>query len=220
MMRNLNRRGVAVVAVCGLLAAGCLVKEERHTWYLDPTSGGVTWRVFELDVRSDAKEPAVRIDEESKFWSAVRAETHGTALGFRALGASSVRTRILHDEVPFSLVTEAAMPPIDELGRRLIAGFGGIGTSVLERDGDARIWTLTARCPKDGEPEPEPTEGVDGLSGLFDTLRVVLPRGRFESAVGFDLSSDHRVAVIDKTSLDGVDEGTDIVLRLRWVTEP
>jgi hypothetical protein len=219
-MTTLNRRGVAVVAVCGLLAAGCLVNEERHTWHLDAAGGGVTWTVFELDVRSDAKEPADRLEEESKFWNAVRAETHGTARGFRALGASSVRTRILRDEVPFSLVTEATLPAIDELGRRLIAGFGGIGTSVLERDGDARIWTLTAHEPRDGEPHPEETEGVSGLSGLLETLRVVLPRGRFESAVGFDVSSDHRVAVIDKTVFEGIDKGMDVTLRLRWVPKP
>jgi hypothetical protein len=215
-----NRRGLAMVAVFGLLTAGCLIEEERHTWYLEPASGAVSWTVSEHNVRSDEKDPARRLDEEAKFFSGVRAKTHSTAIGFRALGASSVRTRILRDEVPFSLVTDAALPAIDELGRRLITGFGAIGTSVLERDGDARIWTITARSPRDDEPEPEETEGVCGLSGLFETLHMVLPRGRFESAIGFDLSSDRRVAVIDKMIFEGVDEGTDVTLSLRWIPGP
>lgn len=220
-MRTVNRRGLVMVAACGLLAAGCLVNEERHTWYLNPANGSVIWTVSEHNVRSDEKDPAARLREESTFWSAVRAETHDMARGFRAVGASSVRTRILRDEVPFSIVTDASFPPIDDLGRRLIAGFGAIGTSVLERDGEARIWTLTVRCPRDGEPEPEETEGVSGLSGLFDTLHVVLPRGHFESAVGFDLDDDRRVAAIDKATLEGVvDDGKEVVLRLRWVIEP
>ena len=133
---------------------------------------------------------------------------------------SSVRTRILRDEVPFSLVTDAALPAIDELGRRLIAGFGAIGTSVLERDGDTWIWTLTVREPRDGEPEPDTIEGIGELCGLFDTLHVMLTRGHFESAIGFDLDSNRRVAAIDKTHFEGVDEGKEVMLSLRWVTEP
>ena len=209
-------RTAAAVAVLGLLTCGCLVKEERHTWYLDAASGAVTWTVFEHDVRSNAKTPADRVKEESTFWVGVQAETHATARGLRALGASTVRTRILRGEVPFSIVTDATLSTIDELGRRLITGSGAIGTSVLERDGDALIWTMTMR-EEHSEPEQEPDDDVEGLLWGLETLRVVLAQGRFQSAVGFDLGGDHRVAIFDEKIFADANEDTEIVLRLRWV---
>jgi hypothetical protein len=76
------------------------------------------------------KDLARRLAEEADFLRAVQGGTHRIARSFYALGGWSARTVIVRDEAPFSLVTPATFPPIDELGRRLIEGAGLIGTSV------------------------------------------------------------------------------------------
>jgi hypothetical protein len=49
----------------------------------------------------------------------------------------------------------------------------------------------------------------------LDSLRIVLARGRFESAQGFDLSADRRVATLSPTPAADPDAPV-IVVRLRW----
>ncbi len=208
----INRRNIAAVAIMGLLSSGCLLKKVDHTWYLEPTSGEVTWTVFEHDVRSDAKTFAERTVEELEYWNGVEATSHLMAQGLREFGALDVRTRVLRNRVPYSVVTDATFPTIDELGRRLIALTGLIGTSVLERDGDALQWTLSLRDPH--AEEPSFSEAVGTLTGDLDTLRVVLTDGQFDSALGFTLDSDRRVARFDEVDDQGDD--TMIVLQLRW----
>jgi len=211
----INWRSVTVVAALGLLTSGCLLKNVAHTWYLEPLSGEVTWTVFEHDVRSDAKTSADRMAEELEYWNAVQSTTHPVAQGLREFGAPDVRTRVLRGQVPYSVITDATFPTIDELGRRLIVLTGLAGTSVLERDGDVMQWTLTVRDPH--AEDTEMSEGVSALTSDFETLRVVLVEGRFESATGFTLDSDHRVARLD--NLDDESEELMLVLQLRWTTQ-
>lgn len=213
-------RSAAVVAIAAALASGCLEKEERHTWYLDAATSSVTWAVSEHDVRSDEKDSAKRLAEEADYWRNVRAETHGAARGFRALGGSRVRTLVLRGEVPFSIVTDAGFPTIDELGRRILARVDAIGTSVLERDGESLIWTMKA-TEGEGKPDQGSSDDVGGVVlGLFESLRVVLPSGHFESAVGFKLDAHGRVATIDEDQFREVDKNTEVVLILRWTPRP
>jgi len=211
----INWRSVTVVAALGLLTSGCLLKNVAHTWYLEPLSGEVTWTVFEHDVRSDAKTSADRMAEELEYWNAVQSTTHPVAQGLREFGAPDVRTRVLRGQVPYSVITDATFPTIDELGRRLIVLTGLAGTSVLERDGDVMQWTLTVRDPH--AEDTEMSEGVSALTSDFETLRVVLVEGRFESATGFTLDSDHRVARLD--NLDDESEELMLALQLRWTTQ-
>jgi len=208
----INWRKVAAVAVAALVASGCLLKKVEHTWYLEPLSAEVTWTVLEHDVRSDAKTPADRMTEELEYWNAVQATAHPVAQGFREFGALDVRTRVLRDRVPYSVITDATFPTIDEVGRRLIVLSGLTGSSVLERDGDLTQWTLTVRDPH--TEESTASEAVTALISDLDTLRVVLTDGRFESAKGFTLDSDCRVARID--DLDDESGELMIVLQLRW----
>jgi len=205
-----SRPGAAAAAVViGLLASACLLKEERHVLYLDPVSTAVTWVVFEHDVRSNEEEPADRLEEESEYWNTVQAQGHPAARAFRALGASTIRTLHVRSEVPFSIVTDATFPGIEELGRRFIEELGATGTSVLTREGDMTVWTATLRPPA----EDRETD-VSGLSAA-DTVEVVLTSGRFESAVGFKLEQAGRIAILDGEQF-GMDEDAEVVVSLRW----
>jgi len=206
-------RAVAVAAA--ILLSGCLLMDERHTWYLDADTGAVAWTVLTQDVRSDARTAGDRDAEELAFWNEVRTENHATARAFRQLGAGTVRTRALRPLPPFSIVTEGEFPTIDALGRGLLAATSLTGTSYLERDATTSVWTLTLRDPN-AEGDVEENDVVALLSAI-DTLRVVLVRGRFESASGFKLSGDRRVATI--TLPEDADDNVMVVLRLQWTTD-
>lgn len=197
-------RIIAVTVASGLFTSGCLIKEERATWYLEPDSGAVTWLALEQDVRSDAKTAADRALEELGYWNDVQAEEHEAARTFRELGGTRIRTQVLRSRTPFAVVTEASFPTIDELGRRVLTldSDAASGSSVLERDGETFTWTWTV-----------PADWFDG-----DTpLRVVLVSSQFESASGFTLSSDNRVATLGKLEADPA--GAEMrTLTLRWKT--
>jgi hypothetical protein len=207
------RRTMAMVAAAGAMA-GCLLKEEHHTWYLE-TTGEVAWSVVEQDVRSDARADADRLREESEYWHDVQMQNHQVARAFRDLGAGSTRTRVIRSAVPFAVVTDANFTSIDSLARQLILLSGLDGTSTLEQDGDAYIWTMTVRDPRAGETRAS-SEDVLGLTGALESLRVVLVRGRFESAAGFRVEADRRIAVFDAEE-DG--DTVTMVWQLRWLPE-
>jgi hypothetical protein len=210
----INRRSTAALAALLFAASGCLLKEVNHTWYLDPASGAVTWTVFEHDVRSDAATLADRTVEELQYWNAVQTESHPVAMGLREFGGLDLRTRVIRSRVPYSVVTDATFPTIDELGQRLIVLAGLTGSSQLERDGDVVQWTLTVRDPH-AEEESSSSDAVSALLAEFNTLRVVLADGRFvEPAVGFTLDADRRVARFQEP--DVRDEDAFMELRLRW----
>lgn len=209
-MTAIAARTAIMVVLAGLLTVGCLLKVDTHTWYLEPDTGEVTWMVSERDVRSDAKAAADRLNEETTWWNEVQAGSHSTARAFQRLAALDVETRVLRSRVPFHVVTEASFPAIDELGRRLILVGGLSGTSTIRREGDLVQWTMTVRDPHlAGEPSDE---DVSALLGGLSELRVVLARGRFESATGFALEQDRRVATFEEPD----DEADVMVLQLVW----
>ena len=215
MVMKMTWRSTTVIAISAALVSGCLQKEERHIWYLDAATGAVSWVVFEHDVRSDEQDSAKRLAEEADYRRRVLGETHDAARGFRALGGANVRTLVVRSDAPFSLVTNASFPSNDELGRRLLAQCKAVGTSVLERDGQSFIWTIKVR---DGDDPPQDSDCDEDsyVGNLFESLRVVLPSGHFESAVGFTFDDKGRIATIDKDHFDDVDKNTEAVLILRW----
>ena len=86
-----------IATVCGLVAAalcgGCLQKDMTQSIYLAP--GGVVWSVIERDVRSDTREPAGRIGEESDYFLAASAGNHPVAQALRRLlDDPALRTRM------------------------------------------------------------------------------------------------------------------------------
>jgi hypothetical protein len=207
---------VTALAALIMAATGCLLKDTTQTWYLQP-GGSVTWTVVEANVRSDARAAFDRENEETGYWDAVKSETHPMAQAFRLLGATNVRTRIVRAEVPYTVVTDAKFLSLADLGRRLIVQTGLAGSSDLVRDGDAWQWTLTIRDPHATDSQVESDNAVMAVLESLDTLKIVLVAGRFDSAEGFVLSSDHRVATLDEKAMNSGDENPTVLLRLRWV---
>ena len=212
--------GRAAGALAGALAvvplSGCLLKDVSELWYVD-ASGAVTWVVQETNVRSDANTALDRHNEESIYWLAVQQERHPVAEGLRELGGSKVRTLVLRGEVPYTVRTEARFAGLDELGQRLLAASGATGTSIVTRDGLSWEWTLVVRDPWAAETTAEPSESVMALMNDAEQLQVVLISGRFESAEGFELSSDKRTAtMISKETTRSGSEEPAVTFRLKW----
>jgi hypothetical protein len=215
MTRMLRLAGIA--GFVALITAGCLQKDTTETWYVGAT-GDVHWVVTEKDVRSDANTVDARLEEESGYWLAVQQQRHPVAMGLQELGGLKARTLVLRGESPFTVQTDARFTGLDELGRRLLASIGAIGTSLVTRDGPVSTWTLTVRDPSAESSVSEPSEGVSALMNDLDKLKVVLIAGRFDAADGFDLSGDRRVAtlkVIEETTHEQTEQAA-ITLRLVW----
>ena len=208
----------AVFAVL-LLTTGCLQKDTKETWYLGP-SGAVTWVVTESDVRSDAQAPADRQNEENAYRLAFERGDQPVARGFRTLGFGAMRTVVLRNEVPFAVRTEAKGLSLGELGLRIITRAGLMGTSTLARDGNAWIWKFTARDPHAPDATAPMDDDLSALLSDLNQLNVVLIDGRFESADGFTLSGDRRVATLidpdERHDVTGADDSL-IVIALRWI---
>jgi len=204
-------------ALALMTSPGCLLKDVSQTWYVDG-NGAVTWVVQEHDVRSDAQSPIDRRNEESEYSILVQQQRHPMATGLRELGGDKVRTVVLRNEAPFDIRTEARFTGLDEVGRRLIAAIGGTGTSIVAREQGRWEWTMVVRDPSSLGGSFEPAAGItDVLDGL-DGLKVVLTSGRFESAKGFTLSKDGRVASPDHDAPEGKSDEPAITLKLVWKT--
>ena len=213
MARFLNAAAVTVMA--GVMLSGCLLKDASETWYVDAT-GGVTWVVTEKDVRSDAKAIADRQQEESVYWLAVQQHRHPMAMGLQELGGTKLRTLVLRDQAPYTVQTDAKFGGMDEIGRRILAAIGALGESTIKREGDASEWTFVVRDPKSLGSATEPSDNVTALMNEFASLKVVLISGHFESAQGFTISDDDRIASFDEKFVEKQDEAQAITIKLRW----
>jgi len=217
MTKRLSALGF--VAVIALAASACLLKDRTDTWYLE-ASGAVSWEVVEKDVRSDAKTPFDRQAEEDAYFTRVRNRNHPVAKGLAELGALNVRTRILREDRPYSVVTDGRFTSLENLGRQLILAFQLTGMSSVQRDGETMTWTFTIRDPH--SPDGQPSKVDDDLSELtngFERLKIVLVQGAFVNAKGFDISSDRRVATVakpDDETADKFDAGEPVVWKLVW----
>jgi len=212
-------RHLPAIIVVLTLSAGCLLKDTTATWYLN-ANGTVAWIVTESDVRSDAQATVDRQNEEDTYRLALERRDQPVARGFRALGFTDVRTVVLRREVPFAVRTEARGMAIDGLGLRILQRSGLAGNSTLVRDGNRYIWSFTARDPHAPDVTTPMDDDLSAILGDLDQLKVVITDSRFETANGFELSSDHRVATMkDSTGRDGAQgaDDTSITLRLVWV---
>jgi hypothetical protein len=211
-------QATAILIALAVPMAGCLVKDTAQTWYVNG-SGEVTWVVTEKDVRSDANALADRQQEEGEYWLAVQQQRHAVAAGLQELGGGKLRTLVLRPESPYTVQTDAHFASLDELGRRIIAATGLTGTSILTRDGAAWEWKIVVRDPSSmAGAANEPSDGVSALLGDLESLRVVLTAGHFESAQGFIISSDRRVATFDRNNEKSspATEEPLATLRLSW----
>lgn len=208
------RLAPAVIAVM-LVTTGCLQKNTKETWYLGP-KGAVTWVVTESDVRSDAQALTDRQNEETTYRLAFERQDHPVARGFRELGLGDIRTIVLRREAPFTVRTEARGLAIDELGMRIIAHAGLSGVSMLEHDGDTWTWKFIAHDLRAPDAAAQPDDDLASVLNDLDSLSVVLVDGRFESATGFTLSEDKRVATIVSDSHSANGDDSTMTLELKW----
>ena len=211
-------RFIPVVMAIAVVTSGCLQKDTAATWYIG-AKGAVTWVVTESDVRSDAQSVADRQNEENIYRLAFERQDQPVARGLRELGFGDLRTTVLRNEVPFAVRTEGKGLTIDVLGVHIITRAGLSGLSTLEHDGDTWTWKFTARDPHAPDATSKPDDDLSSVLNGLDSLKVVLIDGRFQSATGFTLSDDNRVATIIATDQVAADHGDDstMVLVLRWV---
>lgn len=213
-MRGIRRIAAGALLVLAGAASACIKEENTVTIYLDPT-GTVTWSVFEKNVRSDEKDRDARQTEESAFIVAARVHQHPAMTGMQRLGASNIKDQILQDKPPFSVMTEGHFRNLEEMGRRLLVTYGMAGTSVVSRDGEKWVWTLTFDfVPKDFASDQDEAE----LAALLgDKLHVALREGEFIEADGFTINDDKRLAELSGDLVEPRDHNDPPkILKLVW----
>lgn len=218
-MRNLSIRSgqaLGIIVVAAAAASGCLQKDTTHTLYLSP-DGRLSWFVLERDVRSDEADPARRFAEEQGYIVAAGGGVHGVGRGLAALDPSRLRTRVIRDERPFVVVTEAEFGSLEFAVQRMLVQLGVPGEVTLSDDGPitalrVRIDAVAANESDDG-PERDVVELVEDL----DRYRIALTAGRFTSATGFALTEGDTVAVPVKIPWETiVANGGVLDLSLSW----
>jgi hypothetical protein len=217
-MRLKDSRLTAVAALA-MLAAGCLQKETTHTLVLSP-SGEVTWITAENNVYSDAREPSGRRSEEQEYVAAAVAGRHPTGLALEAMApVGPVRTRILRDEAPFLVVTDARFDSIETVMQRLFEQALAVGVN-LTGDGKQSALTVGIDCGVDVVDSDSPVSAV--LNDL-DRLRIVMSGGHFVSATGFELA-DGTVATFSDAWMKEAERTCEAKgatrLTLTWETGP
>lgn len=219
------RKRLLMLAVLVATTTGCFEIQGKHTLYLTP-DGTLTWTVLEEEIRlNDAtgEEEALTADE---FLDLVAANRHDAAITLAALHPSSLNNRILREEPPQAIVTEAHFPGIDRVYQNFF--------DLLEIPASAELRIEEERTRMEAtfwvwseEPE-EPEEGdelrqVNGeiLLALLCECRIVLTEGRFVEAVNFEIVEGGRVAIpIDFDTTEAEENNTPIVLSLTWTVEP
>ena len=208
--------GLAGLAAVGLMTTACLVKDTTQTIYLE-ADGTVIWTILQKDVRSNDKTAEGRAREETEFVEAVSAGRDPVALGFGRLDPISMRTDILRAERPYTVLTRARFARLDWLMARWV---GTQGTSALERQDGTTRWTLTVNPESHSSASKDKEDASDdALSDSFEHCRFVLAAGHFTSAVGFELSSDGRVATIqfpDHHESDDAGSAKPLYFSLTW----
>lgn len=204
------RKWIAVAALSCLTAA-CLTQENRHAFYLEP-DGSATWTVTEEEVRSDADESAEREREEREYLDAAQRGDQRVARALRGLGASWVETRVVREERPFTVVTEARFASAARMLEEFLVQLGLEAEATLDV-GLCRTRLVFRFSEKAGESD-EGAE-VEALLEPAEGYRFVLTEGRFVESRGFRLERDETVAVmLDPDEQEY--EGETAVYELTW----
>jgi len=184
-------RVAGALLVVALLAASACIKEDNTVTLFVDANGQVVWSVLERNVRSDAKDRDERLTEEQQFIVAARVHQHPAMTGLQRLAATNIKDSILQDKPPYTVLTEGQFTSLEAMGRRLLNVYGMTGTSVVSRDAEKWIWTLTLEYV----PEDVSDQDAAELTALFgDHLHVALREGEFIDADGFSINEDKRLA--------------------------
>jgi hypothetical protein len=202
-----------------LLAPACIQQETTHTLYMSP-DGVLVWTSLECDIRSDARTPFDRAREEGEFLDRLATGMHPIPVAFKHLGADPVQIRFLRQKRPYVVMTEARFASIDRTLQRLLDEIQLVGTAVITEDGSERTLTVTIERPSE-QFELAEDNPVLPLVDPAVPYRCVLTEGRFVSAIGFRVSGDGVIAVLDEKIFEELDEPGDVVrLSLTWTAAP
>jgi hypothetical protein len=216
----MKRISLALALAASLAAAACLQKDTTSTIYLRQ-DGSLDWAVLEQNVRSDGSDEDSRLSEEAGYVDAVSRGDIGLVNGLLALGAEDVQVRWLRSTRPYAVMIDARFDNLASVFDRLLALCGIPYESRLTESEGVATWTLRADVGLDGERLEEHAgegcgEGIDGLDGALDELRIILESGTFTAATGFIIKGTDTAAVDEKTIDENVKSTGIVELSLSW----
>jgi hypothetical protein len=212
---------LALALLAAAAAAACIESEKKATMTLAP-DGSVRWSVLQRDVRSTDDSAETRAREEQEFLAKVRASQHDEAIAFRLLGGLDVTTRILSDDWPFSVQTEARFADFGDVWLRYFQLQGARAQSGYTRAGDRVTWTLVVNVAEleqeDRQADQAESEASRALQSLFADAgpTVFIQGGRFVEAKGFTLQDNGRVAKPDDFCGRDWEKEPVLTLSLTW----
>jgi hypothetical protein len=216
----MKRITLILAIAASLAAAACLQKDTTSTIYLRQ-DGSLDWAVLEQNVRSDGSDEDSRLSEEAGYVDAVSRGDIGLVNGLLALGAEDVQVRWLRSTRPYAVMIDARFDNLASVFDRLLAPCGIPYESRLTESEGVATWTLRADVGLDGERLEEHAgegcgEGIDGLDGALDELRIILESGTFTAATGFIIKGTDTAAVDEKTIDENVKSTGIVELSLSW----
>jgi hypothetical protein len=212
------RRMMLPVVLMGL-AAGCLEIQGEHTLYLEP-DGAVTWSVLQEEIRFDAEDPEARSREKRAFLKSVAAATHPAAVALALLHPATLEGRVLREETPQTVLTEARFPGIDRVYQNLFDLYRVPASAVLDvgKNRSRLAVSFWLDGSESGDHIEDASEEI--LLALLLDCRIVLTEGEFVAASGFEILDGGKVAKpLEIDTEEAEENGTPIVLSLTWKTD-
>lgn len=205
-----------------LPSLACLEIQGSHTIYL-AADGSVVWSVLEQEIRSEQAE---------EFLDRVADSEHIAARALEVLYPSSLTTRVLREETPQAILTEAHFPGIDRVFQNLFTFYelpAYVELRIEEERArlEIRFWTNPDETEEEEEDRndrrAEKEERIDAydeiLLALIAECRIVLIEGEFIEARGFEIIEGGRVAKPTSIDTDEAEENnTPVELFLTWTT--
>jgi hypothetical protein len=216
----MRHTALPLAIAAAVLAAACLQKDTTSTIYLRP-DGSFDWVILEQNVRSDERDESARLAEEATYADAVSRGDSGMVNSLLALGAQDVHVRWLRGRRPYGVMIDARFDSLASVFDRVLAPCGIPYESRLSESQGVATWTLRADVGLDGDRLEEHAgegcgEGLDGLDGALDDLRIVLESGTFTAATGFIIEGTDTAAVDEKTIEENVKSTGTVELSLSW----
>lgn len=211
------RKSLGIMVMAATMAAtGCLRKDTSHNIYLAP-DGRLSWLAVEANVRSDESDAAKRLSEEQAYLQSARTGDHGVGRALTALDPVQLNTRIVRDQRPFLVVTEAEFGSVEDAVRRLLGELQVNGDVTLRRNGSVTSLVVRVDAIAAAAGDAPASSDLDALAEDLNRYRIVLTEGRFVAARGFDLRDGDTVAVPVVTPWEKIVENGGILeMSLSW----
>ena len=220
---------VLLLAALLVPSTACLEIQGTHTLYLAP-DGTVVWTVLEEGIRFDAATEESRRQQEKDFLRKVSSNEHQAAVSLEALYPGSLNSRVLREETPLAILTEAHFPGIDRVYQNLFSLYGVVSVVQLRIE-EERARLEIVFWVDDDEEEDEEIERDEAeyeeireladeiLLALLVECRIVLTEGKFIEAKGFEIVDGGRTAKPLSLDTDEAEENnTPMTLSLTWTT--